>query len=362
MVVAHIIDSLDTGGAEVVAVNMANALSRVEGVTAHLVVTRHAEGDLRQRIAPGVQLLVLNKKGPLDIKALFRLRNYFIRENVDVVHAHSTSFLYPAILEPFSNFMLVWHDHYGLPVRPDGKRNYPYKLFSPLFDHVFCVSQQLVENAQKHLHVNPHHIQLLYNFSVPLQVSPAQQVAKPKDKKVIVMSANLRPQKDHGNLIAAVQLLVQKLPDIVVYCIGAGKDEAYKDSLKAKIEAAGLQNTLFLMGAQPNPFAYYNIADLAVLSSSSEGLPLTLIEYGFAGCAVVCTDVGQSAAVVNRESGWIVPAAHPQELADNMLYALTHPDEAANKATRLQKHVHKFFSEEAAIEVVLKVYNAIVKT
>lgn len=71
MVVAHIIDSLDTGGAEVVAVNMANALSRVEGVTAHLVVTRHAEGDLRQRIAPGVQLLVLNKKVRWILKHCF---------------------------------------------------------------------------------------------------------------------------------------------------------------------------------------------------------------------------------------------------------------------------------------------------
>jgi glycosyltransferase involved in cell wall biosynthesis len=362
MVVAHIIDSLNTGGAEVVAVNMVNSLSRVEGITAHLVVTRYAEGDLRKRIAPGVHLFKLNKKGKLDIKALFRLRKYFIREKVDVVHAHSTSFIYPAILEPFSNFILVWHDHYGLPIRPDGKRNYPYKLFSPLFDHVFCVSQQLVENAKKHLHVKPSHIQLLYNFAVPLPITPEEKVNKPKDKKVIVMSANLRPQKDHLNLIRAIALLQQIIPEIVVYCIGGGSDKQYTQSIQTAIDTAGLRDTIYLLGTQPNPFAFYEIADLAVLSSASEGLPLTLIEYGLAGCAVVCTDVGQSSSVVNNTTGWLVPAGDSKALANAMQQALLHPQVAADKAQRLKKFVKQFFSEEAAMQEVINTYKNILKT
>ena len=361
MVVAQIIDSLDTGGAEVVAVNMANALSRIEGVTSHLVVTRHT-GALEARVDPAVKLFVLQKKGAFDIKALFRLRSYFIRNAVDIVHAHSTSFLYPAILEPFSSFMLVWHDHYGLPIRADGKRNYPYKIFSSLFDHVFCVSQQLVENNRKHLRVPRHKIQLLYNFSVKLDVTATEKVSKPEGRKLIVMSANLRPQKDHLNLIGAIQQLSAEIPNLLVYCIGGTNDAQYQQQLQAAIDTAGLTETVLLMGSQPNPFAFYQIADVAVLSSASEGLPLTLIEYGLAGCAVVCTDVGQASAVVNQESGWLVPSSDSTALANAIGHVLMHPEAAAVKAKRLQQFVQQFFSEESAIYAVMNTYKHILKT
>lgn len=358
MVVAQIIDSLDTGGAEVVAVNIANSLSKVEGATSHLIVTRHV-GNLKDRINPAVKLFVLNKSGKFDFKALFRLRQYFIRENIEIVHAHSTSFLYPSILYPFFRFKLVWHDHYGLPIREDGDRNYPYRLFSPMFDFVFCVSQRLVESNQKHLKVSDDRIRLLYNFSVKMPVLPSQKIAKPLQKKVLVLSANLRPQKDHRNLIAAIGIVTKVLPNIIVYCIGGSSDNEYKKSLEAEVENLELQDVILFEGPQQNPYAYFEIADLALLTSSSEGLPLTLIEYGLAGCAVVCTDVGQSSAVVNNENGWLVPAGNSAELAKAILFALTNPDVAFTKASRLREDISRFFSEEAAIANILKVYNDI---
>ena len=76
----------------------------------------------------------------------------------------------------------------------------------------------------------------------------------------------------------------------------------------------------------------------------------------------MCTDVGQSAAVVNQESGWLVPPEQPEMLAEKIWYALSHTDEAAQKANRLHKHVQQFFSETSAMNVLLRVYNAIVKT
>lgn len=361
MVVAQIIDSLSAGGAEVVAVNLANALSRIEGVTSHLVVTRQS-GPLEARVAPGVKLFVLQKKGAFDIKALFRLRQYFIKNEVKIVHAHSTSFLYPALLEPFSSFMMVWHDHYGLPVRPDGKRNYPYKLFSSLFDHVFCVSQQLLDNNRKHLRVPRHKIHLLYNFSVKLLVANDQKITRPSGKKVLVMSANLRPQKDHLNLIKAVAIVHQSIPNLLVYCIGGTDDTAYQHQLQQAIDAAGLTDVVLLMGSQPNPFAYYNIADVAVLSSASEGLPLTLIEYGLAAKPVVATEVGQVSAVVNTRNGWLVPAQDAVALANGIVEALTNTAKAQAYAVALEKHVQQFFSEEAAMATVMHVYKQLTKT
>ncbi len=90
MRIIQIIDSLEPGGAERMAVHYANALAaRIE--FSGLVVTRK-EGALDSQIDAKVSYLYLNKKKTVDFKALFVLRNYVRQHNVTIVHAHSTSF------------------------------------------------------------------------------------------------------------------------------------------------------------------------------------------------------------------------------------------------------------------------------
>ena len=90
MRILQLIDSLRPGGAEKMAVNIANALlPHVEG--SYLCCTRK-EGMLKDEIKPEVGYLFLNKKSRLDPKAILRLRKYIIDNKIDIVHAHSTSF------------------------------------------------------------------------------------------------------------------------------------------------------------------------------------------------------------------------------------------------------------------------------
>ena len=77
MRILQIIDSLEAGGAERMAVNSANALAD-EIDFSGLVATR-AEGALWGQIDQKVSYLFLNKKRSVDVKALFRLRNYVIQ-------------------------------------------------------------------------------------------------------------------------------------------------------------------------------------------------------------------------------------------------------------------------------------------
>ena len=90
MRILQIIDSLEAGGAERMAVNYANALAD-EIDFSGLVATRK-EGTLSNQINQKVSYLFLNKKRAIDIKALIRLRNFVIKNKVTHLHAHSTSF------------------------------------------------------------------------------------------------------------------------------------------------------------------------------------------------------------------------------------------------------------------------------
>ena len=92
MRILQIIDSLEAGGAERMAVNYANALS-YEIDFSGLIVTRK-EGPLLNQLNKNVSYLYLDKKSTIDFGALFRLRKYIVKNKVTIVHAHSTSFFF----------------------------------------------------------------------------------------------------------------------------------------------------------------------------------------------------------------------------------------------------------------------------
>ena len=90
MRIVQLIDSLEAGGAERMAVNLANGLAKQVEFSG-LVCTRK-EGLLLAQIRAEVNYFFMAKKSALDLTALFRLRKYCLSYNVTHVHAHATSF------------------------------------------------------------------------------------------------------------------------------------------------------------------------------------------------------------------------------------------------------------------------------
>ena len=90
MRVLQLIDSLEVGGAERVAVNIANALS-TQIDQSFLCATRK-EGLLKEKALPSVNYLFLNKKRTLDYKATTTLLKYIKTNSINLIHAHTSSF------------------------------------------------------------------------------------------------------------------------------------------------------------------------------------------------------------------------------------------------------------------------------
>ena len=90
MRVLQLIDSLDAGGAERIAVNYANALNN-DNCTSFLCATRK-EGLLKSEIKNLANYFFLEKMTSIDIRALFRLRRFLINNKISILHAHATSY------------------------------------------------------------------------------------------------------------------------------------------------------------------------------------------------------------------------------------------------------------------------------
>ena len=90
MRIVQIIDSLEVGGAEKMAINYANALAKRIDFSG-LIATRK-EGDLKREIESNVDYLFLNKKNTIDFKAVFQLKTYCKKNKVEIVQPHSSSY------------------------------------------------------------------------------------------------------------------------------------------------------------------------------------------------------------------------------------------------------------------------------
>ena len=97
MRIVQLIDSLEAGGAERMAVNYANALS--ESIVFSGLVTTRKEGALKKQIGEKVSYLFLDKKRTLDIKAIFKLRKYISSNQVQIIQAHSSSFFLAVLVK-----------------------------------------------------------------------------------------------------------------------------------------------------------------------------------------------------------------------------------------------------------------------
>ncbi|WP_454245066.1 glycosyltransferase family 4 protein [Psychroflexus sp. MBR-150] len=354
-------DSLDAGGGERMAVHLANILS-TKLTTSALVCTRHT-GILEKDLNKQVKFKCLYKKRALDFKALIRLSKFIKAHKINIIHAHSTSFFIATLLKiKYPKIKIVWHDHYGFSDNLEERPIAVLKLSSIFFNHIISVNEKLKSWALQHLLCK--NVTYIQNFS--LKNNNSQSISKLRLKGnakaiKIIHIANLRPQKDHLTALKAIKRVLDK-SYIVSYHLVGGYDlnsEYYKDIINF-IQDNNLEDNVFIYGSQSEISNLLKQADIAILSSISEGLPVSLIEYGQAQLPVIVTDVGQCKDVVGNHAK-IIDAKDDEGLSDAIKYYIENPKEATSYAIKLRKKISKEYDPEFIINKVINIYTKALK-
>ena len=289
MRIVQVIDSLEVGGAEKMAVNYANALlNNIE--FSGLVATR-AEGNLKSELDEKVSYLFLNRKRIIDFVAVLRLRKYCKENNIDFIQAHGTSY-FIAILVKFvyPKVKIVWHEHFGARHTEDINKNTLLLFCSYFFKGIVVVNKSLEEWCK--LNVRCNNITLLNNFTLNKVEVPCT-ILKGFEGKKIVCIANLKYPKNHSFLVEIANKILKKYPDWSFHLIGKDFLDDYSNQLKAQIRDYKLNNSVFIYGSKNDVFHILKQSDIAILTSISEGLPVSVIEYGLMKKPVVLTKVGE---------------------------------------------------------------------
>jgi glycosyltransferase involved in cell wall biosynthesis len=139
--------------------------------------------------------------------------------------------------------------------------------------------------------------------------------------KVIGVIGRLSPEKGQMVFLRAMEKTVRSIPGVKALIVGDGPDRAV---LEAFCREKGLNEYVLFLGYQERIAAFYQVMDLLVLPSLSEGLPNTLLEAMTFGVAVLATRVGGVPEVVQDGNGMMVPPNDPEALAGQMVELLGH--------------------------------------
>jgi glycosyltransferase involved in cell wall biosynthesis len=359
--VLQVVGSLGLGGAERVAVNLANHLPR-ERFVSHLCVTRTG-GPLEQEIAPEVGCLRLKRRRRLeDLSAALHVRRYVRAHAIGILHAHSTSLHLASLANVLDRrSVLVWHDHYGYGEdRP--RSPLLYRMASWRVSGIIAVNRTLERWAVEELGRPPERVWYVPNFVAEPRPLNAPVDLPGSAGRRIVCVARMAPQKDILNLVRAMAVVVESLPEAHVFVLGVENDASYGRMVREEIERRGLRERVRLLGPRTDATDVVQTCDIGVLSSASEGLPLALIEYGLCRRPAVATQVGQCADVLaGGRAGILVPPRDPERLAEALIRLLRSPEERARLGALAWEHANRHHSVAAVVGQVAGIYERLLE-
>jgi len=324
--ICQLLHSLTVGGAEVLAAALARRLGqRYRFVFACLDHLGTLGEELR---GEGFAVEVLDRRPGIDLNCMRRLRRFWQRERVDLVHAHQyTPFFYALAARGLGGRPPVLFTEHGrwFPDYPRRKRILFNRLMLRRTDRVVAVGHAVRRALVANEGIADRRIEVIYNgvdgsaFDGPVEDRAALRERLGFDPKqfVVVQVARLDHLKDHATAIRTIERVAAQRSDARLVLVGEGPE---REKIEAEIRSRRVEPYARLLGLRSDVADLLRASDLFLLTSISEGIPVTLIEAMAAALPIVSTDVGGVGEVVEHDkTGLLAPSGDDGALAEAVL-------------------------------------------
>ena len=358
MKIIYIITGLGLGGAETQVCNLCDQFAKL-GHDVSLVYLYGEQVASPQNKEISVYSIGLTKSPLSLLGAFYRLVRLVRKIKPDVIHSHMVhANLLTRITRIFYNIPVLISTAHN--TNEGGKvRMLAYRYTDKLADLSSNVSQISVDAfiAQKASLANK-------MVMIPNGIDTNRFIINDKKRQLMreMLGININetmiiavgrndPAKDYDNLLSAIKLIPNEL-SIKVFVVGIDTE-----LLAQQAQSLGISEIIQFLGLRRDIPDLMMAADIFVMSSEWEGLPIVIVEAMACECAVVTTDAGGAAQwLPNRD--YVVPVKDPEELAKKLTDLISLPQEKLIKLGQQNRQtIVNNFSLAAVTQTWLNIYN-----
>ena len=308
-----------------------------------------------------------NPLGIGNIKAFMRLMELQRINNYDIVHVHTPiAAIYGRLLKlRYKNLKTIYTAH-GYHFLKGGSKlawlvYYPIeKIMAKLTDVIININKEDYEITKEKL--KPRSSYFLNGVGLDLskykKLSNDEILEKKKELGItdndfiVLMIAELNKNKNHIQLINAIDTLKKQYSNIKFFCIGDGD---MREDLEQQIISRNLQNNIFMLGYRQDVNKLINISDIGILMSYREGLPRNIMEFMASGRKVIATNIrGCRDLLCNETVGTLVNVGDYEETAKAIEKYYLSRDRRFNISDEIKK-----YDIESVNSELLKIYESI---
>jgi glycosyltransferase involved in cell wall biosynthesis len=346
MRIVQVVRSLEHGGLERLAVDLAVAQKARGHSVAIYAVHKHEPDLLDEAERAGVQVVQFNKGTGFSFRTLREMAMRLRCDHASVVHTHNKLVhTYGTIAGRLAGVRCIVNTIHGTKSGVDRRLDRNYRALLPWTDAVVSVSD---ETASQFAAARMRYRGKFRIIPNGIQVSKFMvQSAQPGShwpRVRIGTVGRLVDIKDQATLIRAFQIVHKAFPAAELHLLGDGPLRINLELLASQLELA---RSVTFHGARPNVAEFLSGLDLFALSSLSEGLPIAVLEAMSAGLPIVSTRVGGTPeAACEHEVAEYCPPSNAEALARAM-QSILEPQRLAVMGQAAQHIAKRSFSIEA---------------
>lgn len=314
MKILQVIPYFCFGGAETMCENLTYAL-KSKGHEVTVVSLYNERTPISQRMEnAGVKIRYLDKKLGMDVSMVPKLAKIMKQERPDVVHTHLDVVKYAAAAAKLAGVKTCVHTVHNVAQKEaEGLAQKIHKTwFSLGWATPVALSPEVQRTIAEVYGLPEEKIPVVYNGVDLSKCMPKEDYAA-GETITLVHVGRFNEQKNHKGLLQSFQKILASYPQCRLNLLGDG--ELFSET-KAYAEALGIAEHVRFLGSQSNVYPYLHDADIFLLPSNYEGMPMTIIEAMGTGLPIVATKVGGVPDMLTDGESALLTPIDPEAVAD----------------------------------------------
>lgn len=352
MKIAHVVNSLEVGGAEVLVDQMAR-LQRSQGHEIYLFALDRL-GDLGSRLlADGFKVTCGMSRNIVDGNKNFY--RFFRKEHFDVVHMHNTN--PTACAAPaawLAGIPRRISTRHSLVAKPrDAGEEFKYRLAARFCHQIVGICEATVLNLKDARTAPKAKLSCIYNGIRSLTRAPRNLLPESRGVTFLFVG-RLAPVKNLSFMLKAFAQVMAGAADVRLWIVGDGEERSALEGLATHL---GIADRVHFWGQQLDVAPFFSAADAFVMSSHSEGLPISLLQAFSMALPSIVTEVGGMAeAVLHARAGIVVPPSNPAAMAKAITQMAISKHLRESFGSQAQSAFSRYFTLDAMNEKYMALY------